>query len=261
MTDTNEATGTPEAGEGATPVVIVDNLSVDFRVLATGKRAGSSTASKLLERKRSFQTVHALKGVSFTAYENESIGVIGSNGSGKSTLMRAITGLTPASSGAVYASSRPSLLGVGAALMNDLSGSQNIVLGGLAMGIPREETEENYEATVDFTGIRDFIDMPMRTYSSGMSARLKFAIATSRQHEILIVDEALSVGDTEFQRRSEARIRGIRESAGTVFLVSHSMRSIKDTCNRVIWIEKGDLKMDGDPQTVIDAYQESQKGK
>lgn len=259
MTDLGEAQSAGTVDDGRTPVVIVDDLYVDFRVLATGKRAGANAASKLLERKRSFKTVHALKGISFTAYENESIGIIGSNGSGKSTLMRTITGLTPATRGAVYAKSRPSLLGVGAALINDLSGSQNIVLGGLAMGMDRKEIEDNYEETVDFTGIRDFIDMPMRTYSSGMSARLKFAIATSREHEILIVDEALSVGDTEFQRRSEARIRGIRESAGTVFLVSHSMRSIKDTCNRVIWIEKGDLKMDGDPQTVIDAYQESQK--
>lgn len=243
------------------PVVVVDDVKVDYKVLATGKRAGVNAQKKLFERSRSYKTVHALKGVSFAAYENESIGVIGSNGSGKSTLMRAITGLTPVTAGAVYAKSRPSLLGVGAALMSDLSGTHNVILGGLAMGMSHQEVNEKYEEIVDFTGIRDFIDMPMRTYSSGMSARLKFAIATAQEHEILIVDEALSVGDQEFQRRSEGRIRAIREKAGTVFLVSHSMRSIKDTCNRVIWIEKGDLMMDGDPETVIDAYQETQKRK
>ncbi|GAB3051950.1 ABC transporter ATP-binding protein [Sediminivirga luteola] len=258
MTDTARDEGQDAVNDSArTPVVIVDDVKVDYRVLATGKRLGAG-ASRLFERGRATKTVQALKGVSFIAYENESIGVIGSNGSGKSTLMRAITGLTPVTSGAVYAKSRPSLLGVGAALMNELSGERNIILGGLAMGLSRKEIESQFEEIVDFTGIRDFIDMPMRTYSSGMSARLKFAIATAKEHEILIVDEALSVGDRRFQRKSEARIRAIREAAGTVFLVSHSMRSIRDTCSRVIWIEKGVLMMDGDTDEVVKAYEKSQ---
>jgi teichoic acid transport system ATP-binding protein len=103
------------------------------------------------------------------------------------------------------------------------------------------------------------MDLPMRTYSSGMQARLKFAIAAAKQHEILIVDEALAVGDQRFRQRSEARIREIRENAGTVFLVSHSMKSIMDTCSRVIWINKGVLEMDGDPKEVVTAYKESRK--
>ena len=107
--------------------------------------------------------------------------------------------------------------------------------------------------------LEEFIDLPMRTYSSGMAARLKFAIAASKQHDILIVDEALAVGDAKFRKRSEAKIREIRENAGTVFLVSHSMNSIKETCNRCIWIEKGVQKMDGDPDTVIKAYQKHKK--
>ena len=124
------------------------------------------------------RTVHALKGVSFTAYENDSIGVIGTNGSGKSTLMRAIVGLTTTSDGAIYAASRPSLLGVGAALIKDLSGDRNIILGGLAMGFTLEEIEENYDDIVSFAGLEKFVDLPMRAYSSGMTARLKFAIAS-----------------------------------------------------------------------------------
>ena len=213
-------------------------------------------SSGLLQRGRSLRTVHALKGVTFVARANESIGIIGTNGSGKSTLMRTITGLTPATRGAVYAKSRPNLLGVGAALIPDLSGGNNIILGGLAMGMERSEIEAQYDDIVEFTGLEDFIDMPMRTYSSGMSARLKFAIATAKEHEILIVDEALSVGDRDFQKKSEKRIRDIRERAGTVFLVSHSMRSIRDTCNRTIWIEKGELRADGDTDAVVKEYEQ-----
>src|SRR5690606_2312946 len=137
--------------------------------------------------------------------------------------------------------------GVGAALIKSLSGQRNVILGGLALGFSKAEIEARYDEIVDFAGIRPYIHLPMRTYSSGMSARLKFAIATIRNHEILIVDEALAVGDRNFRERSEARIREIRDNAGTVFLVSHSMRSIRDTCNRVIWIEKGELIMDGAP--------------
>lgn len=241
------------------PVVVVDDVHVEYKVLATGKRAGSNEARKLFERSRKLRSVHALRGVSFTAFENDSVGVIGTNGSGKSTLMRAIVGLTPLSQGAIYASSRPSMLGVGAALLKDLSGERNVYLGGLALGFSREEIEDKFDDIVDFAGLREFIELPMRTYSSGMTARLKFAIATIRDHEILIVDEALAVGDKNFRTRSEARIREIRDGAGTVFLVSHSMQSIRDTCNRVIWLNKGVLEMDGDPEEVITAYESSSK--
>lgn len=240
------------------PVVVADDVHVEYKVLATGKRAtGLDAGRRLMQRSRTTRTVHALRGVSFTAYENDSIGVIGSNGSGKSTLMRAIVGLTPTSQGAIYASARPSLLGVGAALIKELSGERNVILGGLALGLSVEEIEERYDEIVDFSGIREFIELPMRTYSSGMTARLKFAIATARDHEILIVDEALAVGDKAFRDRSEARIREIRDNAGTVFLVSHSMRSIYDTCNRVLWIDRGVLMMDGAPEDVIPEYEKS----
>lgn len=241
------------------PVVVVDDVHVEYQVLATGKRAGAADARKLFERSRKLRSVHALKGVSFTAYENDSVGVIGTNGSGKSTLMRAIVGLTPTSHGAIYASARPSMLGVGAALLRELSGERNVILGGLALGFSVDEMEEKFDDIVDFAGLREFIQYPMRTYSSGMTARLKFAIATSRAHDILIVDEALAVGDRNFRKRSEARIREIRDNAGTVFLVSHSMQSIRDTCNRVIWLDKGVLKLDGPTDEVIEAYEASNK--
>lgn len=238
------------------PVVMVDDLHVKYRVFASGKAAGSAR-NGLLAKTRGVRTVHALKGVTFTAYENESIGVIGSNGSGKSTLMRAIVGLTPPESGAVFATSRPNMLGVGAALLPQLSGEDNIVLGGLALGFSKQEIAGLRDQIVAFAELEEFIDLPMRTYSSGMQARLKFAIAASKQHEILIIDEALSVGDRRFRDRSEARIREMRDAAGTIFLVSHSMSSIRSTCNRTIWINKGVLVMDGETEDVVDAYEGS----
>ncbi|MDQ7991673.1 MAG: ABC transporter ATP-binding protein [Propionicimonas sp.] len=247
------------AADGRRPVVVVDNLDVKYRVYASGKAVKNAQTGMLAKAKRGLRVVHALKGVSFVAYENESIGVIGSNGSGKSTLMRAITGLTPPESGAVYASSRPNMLGVGAALIGDLSGERNILLGGLALGFSRKDIEAMRQEIIDYAELGEFIDLPMRTYSSGMQARLKFSIATVRQHEILIVDEALAVGDRRFRARSEARIRSIRDNAGTVFLVSHSMSSIRDTCSRTIWLNRGELVMDGPTDEVVTAYEESRR--
>lgn len=236
------------------PVVVVDNLHVKYRVFASGK-AAQGPGSGLLRLTRGIREVHALKGVSFVAHENESIGVIGANGSGKSTLMRALTGLTPPASGAVYARSRPNMLGVGAALLRNLSGARNIALGGLAMGFTRAEVEELRDSIVEFSELGDSIDLPMRTYSSGMQARLKFAIAAAKSHDILIIDEALAVGDRRFRNRSEARIREIAKEAGTIFLVSHSMQSIRDTCRRTLWINQGVLEMDGPTEEVISAYE------
>src|SRR5690606_11552821 len=204
--------------------------------------------------------VHAVRGVSFVARRGEAIGLIGSNGSGKSTLLRAVAGLLPPESGRVYTDGQPSLLGVNAALMNDLSGERNVVLGCLAMGMTPAEVRERYDGIVDFSGINDkgdFISLPMRTYSSGMAARLRFAIAAARDHDVLLIDEALATGDRAFRRRSEKRIKELRERAGTVFLVSHSNKSIRDTCDRAIWLERGELVMDGPAGEVVDAYEAS----
>ncbi len=247
-------------GERGEPVVAVENLHVTYRVFATGKAAGSAR-SGLLKVARGIREVHALRGVSFVAHENESIGVIGPNGSGKSTLMRALVGLTPPETGAVYARSRPNMLGVAtaAALLPELSGERNIVLGGLAMGFTPAEVREMRDDIVAFAELEESIDLPMRTYSSGMAARLKFAIAAARAHDILIIDEALSVGDKRFQERSEERIREIASHAGTIFLVSHAMKSIRETCSRTIWVDKGLIVMDGPTDEVVDAYEASKK--
>ncbi|MEU8760464.1 ABC transporter ATP-binding protein [Streptomyces sp. NPDC048659] len=256
--------------EGRVPTVIADDVHIVYRVNGGGGGKGSATAalSRIIKRKkgdaeRGVRKVHAVRGVSFTAYRGEAIGLIGTNGSGKSTLLRAIAGLLPTESGKVYTDGQPSLLGVNAALMSDLTGERNVILGGLAMGMSREEVKSRYQDIVDFSGINekgDFISLPMRTYSSGMGARLRFAIAAAKKHDVLMIDEALATGDRKFQIRSEARIRELRKEAGTVFLVSHSNKSIRDTCDRVLWLEKGELLMDGPTDEVIAAY-EKETGK
>lgn len=248
------------------PTVIVDGLHIVYRVHGAGTGRGSATSalSRIVSKRRSptVREVHAVRGVSFTAYKGEAIGLIGSNGSGKSTLLRAIAGLLPAERGAVYTDGQPSLLGVNAALMNDLTGERNVILGGLAMGMSQDEIRTRYQEIVDFSGINekgDFISLPMRTYSSGMAARLRFSIAAAKSHDVLMIDEALATGDAKFQRRSEERIRELRKEAGTVFLVSHNNKSVRDTCNRVIWLEKGELLMDGPTDEVIKAYEKENK--
>ncbi|OON72112.1 ABC transporter ATP-binding protein [Streptomyces tsukubensis] len=258
------------AGQGAAqapaqvPTVIADRVDIVYRVHGTrgGKGAATAALGRILSRGKSekaagVRTVHAVKSVSFTAYRGEAIGLIGTNGSGKSTLLKAVAGLLPVEHGAIYTDGQPSLLGVNAAMMNDLTGERNVFLGGLAMGMSREQVGQRYEDIVDFSGINekgDFITLPMRTYSSGMAARLRFSIAAAKDHDVLLIDEALATGDRSFQKRSEARIRELRSSAGTVFLVSHNNKSIRDTCERVLWLERGELRMDGPTKDVLKEY-------
>nr|WP_307790734.1 ABC transporter ATP-binding protein [Streptomyces actuosus] len=247
------------------PTVVVDGVDIVYKVNGTGSGRGSATAAlnrimrrKEAEKSSGVRRVHAVKNVSFVAYKGEAVGLIGTNGSGKSTLLKAVAGLLPVENGRILTDGQPSLLGVNAALMSDLTGERNVYLGGLAMGMSRAEIKERYEDIVDFSGINDkgdFITLPMRTYSSGMSARLRFSIAAAKNHDVLLIDEALATGDARFQKRSEERIRELRKEAGTVFLVSHSNASIRDTCERVLWLERGELRMDGPTDEVLRQYE------
>lgn len=242
----------------SSPTVVVDDVHLVYRIAGRhAKRGGPAAARRLLlrERRPGLREIHAVRGVSFTTWRGEAIGLIGPNGSGKSTLLRAIAGLMPPESGVIYTQGQPSLLGVAAALMNDMTGERNVVLGCLAMGMTPDEVKEHYEAICEFAGIGDFISLPMNTYSSGMAARLRFAIAATKSHEVLLIDEALATGDAEFRRRSEARIHELRAAAGTVFLVSHGLRVVRDTCDRAIWLEKGRIVADGESGAVVDAYE------
>jgi teichoic acid transport system ATP-binding protein len=213
------------------------------------------------QRRPSVREVHAIRGISFVANRGDAVGVIGRNGSGKSTLLRAIAGLLPAEKGAVYTDGHGALLGVNAALLDDLTGERNVVLGCLAMGMTRQEIKERYPEIVEFSGIGDFISLPMRTYSTGMGSRLRFAIASAKNHDILLVDEALATGDAEFRVKSHRRIDELRKEAGTVFLVAHNLSEIEETCNRVIWLEKGRIVRAGeDVPGIIDAYLDATGG-
>lgn len=251
----------PGAARGAATVAVRD-LHIVYRVYGARQvKPGSAQAqgnalSRLLNKnKKGVTQVHAIRGVTFTAHRGESIGIVGANGSGKSTLLRAIAGTLPPERGDVLSKSRPTLLGVNAALVPQLTGARNVEIGCLALGMGREEIQERFDEIVEFSGIGEFIDLPMTAYSSGMAARLRFAIASSVPHEVLLIDEALATGDVHFRTRSEQRILALREEASTVFLVSHEIGSVLETCNRGIWLDRGQIRMDGPVAEVAEAYE------
>jgi teichoic acid transport system ATP-binding protein len=252
-------------GNGLEPTVIVDDLHVVYRVYGAGGDKGTAATALMRlvkhQRRPSVREVHAIRGVSFVVNHGEAIGIIGRNGSGKSTLLQAIAGLLPPEQGCVYTSGQAALLGVNAALLDDLTGERNVVLGCLAMGMTPQEVKDRYESIVDFSGVGGFIDYPMRTYSTGMAQRLRFSIAAAKTHEILMIDEALATGDANFRAKSHEKIMELRGEAGTVFLVAHNLGEIEASCNRVIWLEKGQIVMQGyDVPAIVDAYLEATGG-
>ena len=237
--------------------VVIDNASLTYTVRSATKETGPRS---LIQRIKgvagvSQQYVDALKPLSLVVRTGESVGVIGTNGSGKSTLMKLLTGHLPPTQGTIYATSTPVMLGVNAALVKQISGYDNITLGCLAMGMTRQQVEEKRETVIELSGLEDrALRLPMKAYSSGMASRLQFAIATSMDPEILIIDEALNTGDAQFRDRTAARIDELRGQAGSVFLVSHSLPTIREMTNRCVWIQQGELVMDGDPAEVTKAY-------
>jgi teichoic acid transport system ATP-binding protein len=242
------------------PCVVLDKVTMTYQVPSTeAVKPATESRGGLLRRRfgstSHLVTVHALNDLSLVVERGESLGIIGRNGSGKSTLMKLISGQIRPQKGTVLASSTPVLLGVNAALVPELSGDQNIILGCMAMGLTRQEIDAKFNQILELSGLEDSIHLPMRSYSSGMSSRLRFAIAASLDPEILLVDEALNTGDAQFRDKSKARMDELRAQAGCVFLVSHSLSTIKASCTRVIWLDRGDLIMDGDPEAVVKEYQ------
>lgn len=241
--------------------VAVDNVHMHYHVVSMDKKTRRneplpSRALRAVVGRQQKVVVRALAGISLVARRGESIGVIGTNGSGKSTLMRAIAGLETVTRGEVLASSTPVLLGVSAALLPELSGEQNVRLGCLAMGMSPRETEDLIPDIVELSGIDEAIHLPMKTYSSGMGARLRFAIAAAAQPQILLLDEALATGDAAFKERSEERMRVVREQAGTVFIVNHSAQVIEETCTRALWLHRGRVVLDGPARETARRYRQ-----
>lgn len=248
MTDAADTT----VGSQTALSVRVSDVHIDYTVFGD-RRAG------LRERFTSLNasgrtSVHAIRGVSFDVASGEAVGLMGLNGSGKSTLLSAIAGVLPVTSGEILVVDEPKLMGVGAALIGGASGYRNIRLGCLALGMSAEEADERIDELVAFTELGDAIHRPLNTYSSGMRARVHFAVATAIEPRILLIDEALSVGDRRFRAKSRVRIQELIAGAGTLIMVNHSLGELASFCSRGIWLDDGRIRMDGPVQRVIDAY-------
>jgi len=200
----------------------------------------------------------ALERVDFALEQGEALGIVGKNGAGKSTLLQLISGTLAPTSGTISVHGRvAALLELGAGFHPEFTGRENIFMNASILGMPEEEIQEHFDAIVDFSGIRDFIDDPVKTYSSGMQVRLAFSIATTIEPDILVIDEALSVGDGEFARKSFERIMALRERGTTLLFCSHAMYHVESLCERALWLERGAVRMLDAAHRVTRAYQES----
>lgn len=239
------------------PAVKVEHLSITYRTTFERVPTFKEAIVRFGRGERALKEVRAVDDVSFEVPEGTSLGIIGNNGAGKSTLMRALAGILPPTEGRIEVRGRITpLLALGVGFNNNLSGRENIILGGLASGLSRKQVEARADLVTEFAGLEEFIDAPMRTYSSGMYSRLAFAVAVNMDPDILMIDEALSAGDATFKTKAAAKMDELRHSARAMFLVSHSLSSIIELCNDCIWLHKGKLMMRGKPDEVVAAYQE-----
>ena len=214
------------------------------------------TLRRLGRRERTIREIRAIRDVSLEVPHGTVVGIIGVNGAGKSTLMRTIAGILPPTKGRVQVQGTVStLLALGVGFNADLTGRDNVVLGGLAAGLTRAQIDEKYEEITAFAELADVMDIPMRRYSSGMYGRLAFSVAVNMEPDILLVDEALSVGDARFKRKSFDKMSELCEQARTIFIVSHALKSMRELTDEVIWIHEGQMKMRDHPDAVIEAYQ------
>lgn len=230
-----------------------NNANLVCRDLSKSYFLKSDGSRRNIFRRSNSQTVDALLPLNLAAFSGECIGVLGKNGSGKSTLMRLIAGSESPTTGEILVRSMPTLLGVSSAFQLHDSGRTNIELGLLAMGVDPSEIENRTEEVLEWAELTKAADRPLKTYSSGMRARLGFSVATSVPRDMLLVDEALSTGDSTFTEKARERVSSMLEASGTVFIVSHAPGTIESYCNRVIWLHEGELISDSDI-SLCDAY-------
>ena len=236
-------------------IVKVEDVSIKFSLASEKFDGFKEYFIQRVKKKITYQDFWALQDVSFEVYKGETLGLIGVNGSGKSTMLKIIAGVMKPTCGSVKTSGVIApLIELGAGFDFDLTAKENVFLNGTLLGYTREYLEEHYEEIVEFSELRDFMDVPVKNYSSGMVARLAFAIATITKPDILIVDEILAVGDFLFQQKCEKRIREMMDRGTTVIIVSHTIEQIERLCKHVLWLEHGNMKMLGDTKTVCDAY-------
>lgn len=236
-------------------VISVQNVSMKFNMSKEKIDSLKEYFIKMMKKELMYKEFTALSDVSFEVKKGEVVGLVGLNGSGKSTLLKIIAGVMKPTCGkvSVQGSVAP-LIEVGAGFNSNLSGRENIFLNGYMLGFSKEYIQEHMEEIIDFSELEEFIDVPMKNYSSGMKARLGFAIATTVRPQVLIVDEVLAVGDFKFQQKCHERISSLMSNDTTVLFVSHSIEQVKNLCSRCIWMEKGKVVMDGEAEEVCSKY-------
>ena len=239
-------------------IIEVNQVSMKFNMASEKFDSFKEYFIKTLKKQISYNEFWALQDVSFSLERGESLGLIGLNGSGKSTMLKIIAGVLKPTKGSVTVrGSVAPLIELGAGFDYDLTARENIFLNGAILGYAREDMERYYDDIVEFSELKDFMNVPVKNFSSGMVSRLAFAIATIGQPDILIVDEVLSVGDFLFQQKCEQRIRKMKEHGTTLLFVSHSIDQVQSLCSKVVWLEKGHLKMQGDSMEIGNMYRNS----
>lgn len=237
----------------------VKDLSIEYRTL----KPMSLRQSLFSLKKNKMEITQAVKHVSFEVEKGRIVGIVGKNGSGKSTLLRAIAGIFAANSGTIDLFGHSvSLLSIGVGFQNQLSGRENIFLSGLLMGFSETEIQEKINEIIEFSGLGKYIDMPVKSYSSGMFSKLAFSITAILETDIMLIDEVLSVGDAAFKKKSYAKMQELISNADrTVLIVSHDMSTLRKLCDEIIWIQDGVLIQQGNPETVLEAYEEKMGAK
>lgn len=239
----------------AMDVIVVKDLVQRFRVIHERPDTLRELFSKFFRKEVNYHDLEAVNKVSFTVRAGEMVGIIGRNGSGKSTLLKIIAGIYRPTSGIVqvHGSVAP-LIELGAGMHSELTGRENILINGLLMGYSRRQMLEREQRIIDFAGIGDFIDVPVKQYSTGMYMRLAFSVATEVDPDILVIDEILAVGDLAFRSKCFDRLKGFRESGKTILFVTHSMDEIIRHCDRAVLLERGCLMFEGEPEEAVNLY-------
>jgi len=240
--------------------VNLEAVSVRYRVPSERIGTFKEYMIRFLKRKIQMRTFWAIKEITLNVHRGEVFGFVGDNGAGKSTLLKVVARVLRPTKGRIVVRGRVApLLELGAGFHPELTGKENIFLNGALLGYSHDEMQEKYQQIVDFSELGEFIDAPIRTYSTGMYARLGFSVATAHEPEVLIVDEILGVGDESFQKKCEDRIAQFRQHGTTILFVSHSMAVIESMCQRAAWLDHGVLKCVGEPGQVIRAYREKER--
>lgn len=238
-------------------MVNVDHVTVRFNLANQKVDNLKEYVIRMMKKELMFQEFLAVKDVSFQVQRGEACAIIGNNGSGKSTILKAISGIIRPYKGNIQVNGRIApLIELGAGFDGNLTARENIFLNGCILGHSEKYIQRHFDEIVDFAELWDFLDSPIKNYSSGMKARLGFAVATAADPDLLIVDEILSVGDIRFKRKCQERIAEMRENGTTLLYVSHSMNEVKKLCNKAVWLDKGVLRMWGDTDVVSAAYLE-----